>query len=166
MPNRQVRNLYSYQFVTSCRARRERAEFQKHDEIITSDSNVYHQTELRGVLYTGRWSQIQRRFSNTFTCIEDLSSSNPSFQDSIVDLSSMEHAFLMPRCVRRIEVLKAMKLCKCGLDPEHIFYGGEVWLKKIFSRIIAVPVCLRCHTPCVQRKCNNPLQWKTTLPLW
>jgi len=55
----------------------------------------------------------------------------------------MECAFLMPRYVWRIEVLKAMKLCKCGLDPEHIFYGGEVWLKKIFSGIIAVPVCLK-----------------------
>jgi len=32
-------------------------------------------------------------------------------QDSIADLSSMERASLMPRCVWRIEVLKAMKLC-------------------------------------------------------
>jgi len=39
----------------------------------------------------------------------------------------------------------AMKICKCGLDPDHIFYGGEllkVWLKKIFNEIIAVTVCL------------------------
>jgi len=61
-----------------------------------------------------------------------------------------------------------MKLCKCGLDPEHIFYGGEllkVWLKKIFNGIIAVPVCLKegVILPCVQRKGKDPLQRKTTL---
>jgi len=57
----------------------------------------------------------------------------------------MERASLMPRSVWRIEVLMAMKICKCGLDPDHIFYGGEllkVWLKKIFNEIIAVTVCL------------------------
>ena len=49
--------------------------------------------------------------------------------------------------------LKTMKRDRSGggdgLDPEHIYYGGEVlkvWLKRIFNRIIAleeVPVCLR-----------------------
>ena len=52
---------------------------------------------------------------------------NPSLQDSIADLSSMERASLMPKSVWRIEVLMAIKLCKCELDPEHIsIYGGEL----------------------------------------
>ncbi len=50
--------------------------------------------------------------------------------------------------VEEIEgALKTLKLGKSGgidsLDPEHIYYGGEIlklWLKKIFNRIVSLEV--------------------------
>ena len=55
--------------------------------------------------------------------------------------------------IEKVEgALKTLKLGRSGgidgLNPEHLYYGGEVlklWLKKIFNRFIAleeVPTCL------------------------
>ena len=113
--------------------------------------------------------------------IEDLSSSKQTLPDTLANLSSMEYASFLNEekildvevCVEEIEVaLKAMKLRKSGsgngLDPEHIYYGGEilkVWLKKVFNRIIAleeVPVCLKegVILPVYKGKGKDPLQMK------
>ena len=113
--------------------------------------------------------------------IEDLSSSKQTLPDTLANLSSMEYASFLNEekildvevCVEEIEVaLKAVKLGKSGsgdgLDPEHIYYGGEilkVWLKKVFNRIIAleeVPVCLKESVilPVYKGKGKDPLQMK------
>ena len=90
--------------------------------------------------------EILQHFRSYF---EDLSSSKQPLPDTLANLSSMEcTSFLNEEqildvevCVEEIEVaLKAMTLGKSGggdgLDPKHIYYGGEilkVWLKKVFN---------------------------------
>ena len=107
-------------------------------------------------------SNILEHFRSYF---EDLSSSKSpsnSVPNAQAHLSNMENLFflndekILDTMISIEEVEGALKIMKQGrsgggdgLDPEHIYYGGEVlkvWLKRTFNRIIAleeVPVCLR-----------------------
>ena len=171
-------------YVTSCHAQRKRAEIQKRDEMFKEGHNFRFKcppksTECKRLLVNGKMiTEILQHFRSYF---EDLSSSKQPLPDTLANLSSMECASFLNEekildvevCVEEIEVaLKAMKLGKScggdGLDPEHIYYGGEilkVWLKKVFNRIIAleeVPVCLKEGVILLvyKGKGKDPLQMK------
>ena len=141
-----------------------------------------NQVECKRLLAKGRMitdpSDILEHFRSYF---EDLSSSKSpsnSVPNAQADLSNMENlSFLNDEkildtmiSIEEVEgALKTMKRGRSGggdgLDPEHIYYGGEVlkvWLKRIFNRIIAleeVPVFLRegVILPVYKGKGKDPL---------
>ena len=140
-------------FVTSCHARKIRAKIQRRDEMFKQGHKhrfkcPSNQVEWKRLLAKGRMitdpSHILEYFRSYF---EDLSSSkSPSnyVPNAQADLSNVENlSFLndekiLDTMISIEEVEGAFKTMKQGrygggngLDPEHIYYGGEVlkvWL--------------------------------------
>ena len=111
--------------------------------------------------------EILQHFRSYF---EDFSSSKPILPNTLADLSSMECvSFLNDK-----KILDGKSGGGDGLDPEHVYYGGEilnVWLKKIFNWIIAleeIPVCLKEGV--IKGRVKTLSRWKTIVgspsPLW
>ena len=150
------------QFVTSSRAKMERAKIQSRDLLFKENSNNQFKsstskTECRGLkigddICTDS-QEIANHFSDHFANLAK-SSPSPPLRNATSDVSHIELTSFLS-CddllddeimVEEIEgALKALKLGKSGgndsLDPEHIYFGGDtlkLWLKKIFNTIVSL----------------------------
>ena len=150
------------QFVTSCRARSERAKIQSRDLLFKENNRNRFKSsttkaECRGLKIGSDIctdSQvIADHFCDHFAKLAVSSPSSP-LRNATSDVSRIEVTSFLSYdnildykiLVEEIEgALKTIKLGKSGgvdcLDPEHLYFGGDalkLWLKKIFNRIVSL----------------------------
>ena len=150
------------QFVTSSRARLERAKIQSRDLLFKENSrdrfkSSTSKAKCRGLKIDNDMCTDSQKIANHFSDhFANLAMSSPSspLRNAVSDISHIEvTSFLSCDDILDTEImvedidgaLKTLKLGKSGgidlLDPEHIYYGGEtlkLWLKKIFNRIVSL----------------------------
>lgn len=174
------------QYVASCRAKAERRKIQSRDWMFKENHNhrfkySKNRSECKSLLINDQIKTDPNEIANHFKlfygnlCSSSSSSHLDAIKSTIPDLVAKSYwnddgILDTPIDVSEIEgALKTLKLGRSGgadgLDPEHVFFGGEVlklWLKKIFNRLIVleeIPNCLNegLVIPIYKRNGKDPL---------
>ena len=175
------------QFVSRSRARIERAEIQKRDDLFKKKDRFRfktskHRSSCKMLHIDGSsitdGQDIANHFKSFFSSLAKSNTSSSTLRAATSNVPQLEERSyghsdqVIDDNIDIEEIERALKLLKQnksggldGLKAEHFKYGGEhlkLWLKKIFNRILALedtPQCMKdgLIIPVYKRQGKNPL---------